>query len=228
MITFKHKKTRTFLKYTLPFVLTPAVLAAGVFVFEEKQYAFIMMVMAVLSFILFAAGIEKKKTGTRRLVLTGIIAALSIIGRFIPIFKPVAALTILCGMYLGPEAGFLCGSVTALVSNFYFGQGPWTPFQMLAWGLTGFFAGIASVTLRRSKIILYAFGALSGIAFSFIMDIWTVLWYSGEFSAKLYLAALATAVPYTAAYAVSNVIFLILLAGPFGEKLSRIKNKYGI
>lgn len=228
MITFKHEKTRKTLKYLLPFVLAPALLAAGVFVFEEKQYALIMLVMAMLSFVLFAAGIERRKTGTRRLVLTGILSALAIVGRFIPVFKPVAAITILCGMYLGPEAGFLCGSVTALVSNFYFGQGPWTPFQMLAWGLIGFFAGLISKGLLRSRILLYVFGALSGIAFSLIMDVWTVLWYNGVFNIDMYLAALATAVPYTVAYAVSNVLFLVLLAGPFGEKLSRIKTKYGI
>ena len=59
------------------------------------------------------------------------------------------------------------------------------------------------------------------------MDIWTVLWYNGSFSPALYTAALATALPYTVLYAVSNVVFLNLLSRPFGEKLDRVRIKYG-
>ena len=101
-------------------------------------------------------------------------------------------------------------------------------FQMLAWGLIGLFAGIFSEKLLKSRALLLIYGALTGIAYSFIMDIWTVLWYNRGFDIKLYLAALVSAVPYTVSYAVSNVLFLYLLAKPFGEKLSRIKTKSGV
>ena len=154
--------------------------------------------------------------------------ALSIAGRFIPFFKPVTAITILTAIYLGGEAGFLVGSFSALLSNFYFGQGPWTAFQMLAWGLIGLFAGFLAKPLEKSKTALLVYGVLSGIAFSFIMDVWTVLWYNGSFNISLYLAALTTAIPHTVLYAVSNFIFLLLLSKPFGEKLNRIKIKYGV
>ena len=66
------------------------------------------------------------------------------------------------------------------------------------------------------------------MAYSFIMDIWTVLWYGEGFNWSLYLAALATALPYTIGYAVSNVVFLLVLGRPFGEKLQRVKIKYGV
>ena len=66
------------------------------------------------------------------------------------------------------------------------------------------------------------------MAYSLIMDVWTVLWYNGGFSSQLYAAALTAALPITLMYAVSNVIFLLLIARPFGEKLERIKTKYGV
>ena len=228
MLTIKNKKLRTVLKVLIPFVIIPILAFLGSTVFEEKKPIFVSHSVAVLSVILFITGFEKKQTGTRRQVLVSIMIALSIAGRFIPFFKPVTAITILTAIYLGGEAGFLVGSFSALLSNFYFGQGPWTAFQMLAWGLIGLFAGFLAKPLEKSKTALLVYGVLSGIAFSFIMDVWTVLWYNGSFNISLYLAALTTAIPHTVLYAVSNFIFLLLLSKPFGEKLNRIKIKYGV
>ena len=228
MLTIKNKKLRTVLKVLIPFVIIPILAFLGSTVFEEKKHIFVSLSVAVLSVILFITGFEKKQTGTRRQVLVSIMIALSIAGRFIPFFKPVTAITILTAIYLGGEAGFLVGSFSALVSNFYFGQGPWTAVQMLAWGLIGLFAGFLAKPLEKSKTALLVYGVLSGIAFSFIMDVWPVLWYNGSFNISLYLAALTTAIPHTVLYAVSNFIFLLLLSKPFGEKLNRIKIKYGV
>lgn len=228
MIVIKSEPVRRLLKIAIPLVLAPAAVAVGVFVFDEKRYAFVSLIMTLLALLLFISSYEKKKTGTRRLIIVAVMVALSVTGRFIPLFKPITALTVLTAIYLGSESGFLVGAMSAVISNFYFGQGPWTPFQMLAWGLIGLVAGFIAYPLKRNKILLIVYGVLSGIIYSFIMDIWTVLWYNGTFSPALYLSALATAVPYTVLYAVSNVIFLWLFAKPFGEKLERVKIKYGV
>ena len=76
--------------------------------------------------------------------------------------------------------------------------------------------------------LLLIYGALCGVMYSFIMDIWTVLWYNKGFSLGLYGAALVSAIPYTLSYMVSNVLFLALLFKPFGVKLERVRVKYGI
>ena len=131
-------------------------------------------------------------------------------------------------MYFGGEAGFLTGALSAVISNFYFGQGPWTPFQMFSWGIIGFFAGLIAEPLKRSRIILSVYAVLSGVLYSFLMDVWTVLWADGYFNISRYLAALASAVPFTAVYAVSNLVFLLLLARPIGKILERIKTKYAL
>ncbi len=227
MITIDNVKARSVLKILIPVVLIPAAVAAGALISNGKWYVYATFAVAVLSTVLFICGFEKKKTGSRRLVAVCVMVALSVVGRFIPLLKPVAALTAITGMYLGGEAGFLCGALSALISNFYFGHGPWTPFQMLAWGLIGLMAGFMGKTLMKSRAALYVFGAISGVFFSLIMDVWTVLW-TGAFDASLYLSAIAAAVPHTAIYAASNVLFLILTAKPLGEKLNRLKIRYGV
>lgn len=224
----ENAKLRSFLKIAVPFVLIPGVVALGVFVFDEKRYAFVSIAVSALSLLLFAAGFEKKKTGTRRLIIVVVMVALSVTGRFIPFFKPVTALTVITAVYLGGEAGFLTGALSAVISNFYFGQGPWTPFQMLAWGLIGLFAGFLAKPLKKSRVCLALYAAAAGVLYSAVMDVWTVLWYSASPTAEMYLAAVGTALPFTALYAVSNVVFLLLLGKPFGEKLERVKLKYGV
>ena len=216
------------LRIVIPAIAIPAVVAAGVVLFDEKRWAFVTLAVTLFSLALFLCGFEQRKTGARRAVAVAVMTALSVAGRFIPLFKPVTALTVITAIYLGGEAGFLVGALSAVISNFYFGQGPWTPFQMFAWGMIGLLAGLLAGWLRKSRVLLLVYGLFAGVAFSLLMDVWTVLWYSGGLSWAAYLAAIVSAAPYTALYAVSNVIFLLLCAKPFGEKLERIRTKYGI
>ena len=232
MTVIKNAALRRAIKITVPFVLIPGIVILGAVVFNEKRYAWISLAVAALSIILFCAGFEKKTVGTRRLVIIAVMTAMSVVGRLIfaliPGFKPITAIVVITAVWLGGESGFLVGALSALISNFTFGQGPWTPFQMLAWGMIGLLAGFLSAPLRKSRAALAVYGVFAGVAYSFIMDVWTVLWYQGTFSLPMYLAALGTAVPYTVSYAVSNVVFLLLLGRPFGEKLERVKLKYGV
>lgn len=224
----RSKKLRNLIRIITPFVLIPLVAILGTVIFDAKKHIFISLFVAVLSLLVFATGFERKSTGSRRLVISAVMIALSVVGRMIPVFKPVTAMTIISAVYLGPEAGFLVGSMSALLSNFFFGQGPWTPFQMLGWGLIGFIAGLLSKQLKKSRILLLIYGLVSGITYSFVMDIWTVLWHQGGFDLDLYIASIVTALPHTILYAVSNCAFLWLLAPAFGRKLERIKIKYGV
>lgn len=229
MIVIKNAFVRRCLGIVISIVLIPLLVIAGALLINEKQYLWVSLGVALLSLALFAVGFDKKAVGTRRLVLCSVMTALSAAGRVvIPFFKPVTALVMITAMYFGREAGFLVGALSALLSNMYFGQGPWTPFQMLAWGLIGYAAGLMSTPLKKSKTVLLIFGALSGVLYSLLVDVWSVLWYNGTFSWSLYAASLLTALPHTVLYAVSNVIFLALAAKPFGDKLGRICIKYGV
>ncbi len=213
-------------------LLIPVVVAAGALVFQAKYYAYCSLCIAVLSCVPLFYAYERKESSSKELTVLAVMTALSAAGRLIfawlPGFKPTTAICVIIGIWLGKEAGFVVGALSAVVSNFYFGQGPWTPFQMFAWGFLGFFAGLLAFPLKKSRIALCSFGALAGVMFSLTMDIWTTLWADGTFRLSRYLASVLSALPVTAEYAVSNVVFLLLLAKPIGEKLERIKKKYGL
>lgn len=228
MLMIKNERAAFAVRYAVPFVLVPAAAVAGTLLLDEGKHLLVSIFAAALSLLLFAAGFDKRRIGTRRMVICAVMTALAFAGRFIPFLNPITAMAIITGIYMGCEAGFTVGALAALLSNFYFGQGPWTVFQMLAWGLIGFIAGLLSAPLKKSRIALLTYGVLCGALYSFIMDIWTVLWYNRGFSLSLYGAAIASAIPYTASYIVSNVLFLLLLFKPFGVKLERVKTKYGI
>ncbi len=228
MIVIRNVRLRKTLNVLTSFVLMPALAAAGAYLLKGKHYLLVALGMAVLAMLLFITGFERKTTGTRRLVIVAVMTALCIVGRFIPLFKPITALTVITAMYLGGEAGFLTGALGALLSNFYFGQGPWTPFQMIAWGMIGLASGWLQSSLQKSRAFLLLWGVGCGVLYSMAMDVWTVLWYDGGFRWELYLTSLIAALPHTALYAVSNFAFLWFLAKPFGEKLERVRTKYGV
>ena len=129
----------------------------------DRNYWFVSMSLIILAIWLFFSLFESRKPRAREIVPIAVMSAIAAIGRFafamLPQFKPVAAIVIITGMSFGPEAGFLTGAVSALVSNFFFGQGPWTPWQMFAFGVLGFLAGllykykiiINFITLKRKK-----------------------------------------------------------------------------
>ena len=227
-MVIKSSFLRKFLKFAVPFLFIPVCVLLGVFVLDEKRYVFVSLAVTVFVLLLFVSGFEKKKTGTRRLVLCAVMVALSVVGRFIPFFKPITALTVITAVYIGSEAGFFVGALSAVISNFFFGQGPWTPFQMLAWGLIGFFAGLLGDKLKGRRVPLVIFGVAAGAVYSLVMDVWSVMWFSGGLDAGTYLDAVVAALPHTALYSFSNAAFLWLISKPFGEKLERVKLKYDV
>lgn len=227
MRMIEHKKTRIVLSWILPLLIMPPVVYLSTKL-DSRYTAGMILLMVALTLLLFLSGINRKEIGTRRMVLSAIFIGMAIAGRALPILKPVTALTILAAMYLGKEAGFLVGAFSAVLSNFFFGQGPWTPFQMLAWGLIGWLAGILAIPLQTHRWLMLGYGAITGLGYSMLMDIWTVLWHYEDFSAAYYGTVLITAMPHTLLYVGGNVLFLAVLGKPIGDKLLRIQKKYGI
>ncbi len=227
-----NKKRRLF---SILFLLIsiPLIIVIGVKLFNDRKYNLISMILALISCLPFFIRFENRKPQTREIVTIVVMASITAISRIIfaplPGFKPVTALVAITGMAFGPEAGFLTGSISALVSNMALGQGPWTPFQMMAWGLLGFIAGVLSkFNLMKNKFVLVLYSVFAGILYSLIMDIWNVLSIDGLFTLERYKIAIIAALPFTVIYIVSNIFFLLLLDKPIGKKLERIKTKYGL
>ena len=227
------KNIRVIISLIIIFIVIPLVMYAGITMFGDRKYYFISIMIMILACVPFVLSFERRKPQPREILTIAVMSAISVAGRCLfvvtPGFKPVAAITAITGFSLGAEAGFLTGATSALVSNMFFGQGPWTPFQMFTWGMIGFIAGLLGKTgVMHKKIPLILFGIFAGVFFSFGMDIWGSVSMYGVFSWEAYVLALSSAVPFTIIYAISNIIFLLLLTKPISEKLERIKHKYGI
>ncbi|MBD8031545.1 ECF transporter S component [Solibacillus ferritrahens] len=227
-----QKRLSLIISLVIIFIFIPLTLYAGIVLFNDRKYYFISIMIIILASIPFFLSFERRKPQPREILIIAVMSAISVTGRALfvitPGFKPVAAIAAITGFSLGAEAGFLTGAISALVSNMFFGQGPWTPFQMFMWGMIGFIGGLLGRTgIMHKKIPLILFGIFAGILFSFGMDIWGTMSLYGVFSMEAYIVALTSAVPFTIVYAVSNVIFLLILARPIREKLERINNKYG-
>ncbi|MFJ6975905.1 MAG: ECF transporter S component [Ligilactobacillus ruminis] len=164
--------------------------------------------------------------------ITAVLTALSVVGRivFTPIagFKPCTAIIIIAGVSLGADAGFICGALTALISNIYFGQGMWTLFQMVSWGLIGVLSGIFRSQLDKHKWKIYLFGAFSGVLYSFIMDVFSVIWQDRGFNLARFIAYAAGSAPFCAVYAFSNVVFLLILGPRMIRSIGRVVLKYDL
>lgn len=205
---------------------------ADIILFRGKYYDIASLIFAFLSCLPFYITFDKTKATSKEIMIIALMTAFSVCGRimfsFIPFFKPITAFTIISGMYLSAPVGFICGSFSALISNIYFGQGPWTLFQMISWGIIGFLSGVIGEKLLEKRIVLIIFAFFSGILFSLIMDLWTVLNIDKEFNFSRYLVQLISSFPIMIVYSLSNVLFLILLQKPIGKKLKRAKKRYGI
>lgn len=222
------------LSYLIILLLIPLAIALGVYLFKDRKYNLISIIIAFMSCIPFFYSYEKGKSGTRQMVILAVMVAISVVGRFIfaviPGFKPVTAIVVITAIYFGAEAGFLSGALSAIISNLYFGQGPWTPFQMFSWGMIGFIAGLPLIrkVLLKNNIALAIYGIFAGVLFSLMMDIWGVLVIDGTFNLSRYVVMVISSLKFMIIYAVSNVVFLLLTIKPFGEKLDRMKLKFGI
>ncbi|MER1986525.1 MAG: ECF transporter S component [Solibacillus sp.] len=228
-----QSKRRLIISVLVFFIFMPLTLYMGITYLGDRKYYLISVALILLACVPFVLSFERRKPQPREILMIAVMSAISVAGRCLfvatPGFKPVSAITAITGFALGAEAGFLTGATSALVSNMFFGQGPWTPFQMFTWGMIGFIAGLLGKTGQmHKKIPLILFGIFAGIFFSFGMDIWGALSTVGLFNWEAYVLALSTAVPFTIIYAVSNIIFLLLLAKPIREKLERVKTKYGV
>ncbi|MBQ2926882.1 MAG: ECF transporter S component [Ruminiclostridium sp.] len=178
---------------------------------------------------------EGRKPQARELVLIAALCAIGVAGRaaffMLPNFKPVTALTIIAGVALGGETGFLVGAMTMLASNILFSQGPWTPWQMFAMGIIGFLAGVLfrKGWLRRTRGALAAFGVLAVLLiYGGIMNPASALLWTQSLEWEILLTYYLTGIPMDCVHAASTGLFLWFGAEPLLEKLDRIKVKYGL
>ena len=226
---------RTTVAAVLILLLIPLTLFVGETYLAGRKYYFIGLLILLESMIPFFLIFESRKPKARELVIIAVLCAIGVASRaaffMLPQFKPVMALTIIAGVALGGETGFLVGAMTILVSNIMFSQGPWMPWQMFCMGIIGFLAGVLfrKGWLRRSRVSLCTFGALSAILiYGGIMNPASALMWLNEVSLDILLTYYVSGFPMDCVHASATWLFLWFAAEPFLEKLDRIKVKYGL
>lgn len=215
--------------------MMPATIAIGVLFLGDRQYYFISLMIIVYAMIPFFMVFEKRKPQAREMIVITVLAAIAVAGRaaffMLPQFKPVTAIVIIAAVCFGGEAGFLVGVLAGFVSNFFFMQGPWTPWQMFSFGIIGLIAGVVfkKGRVKPTRIPLCIFGGLAALfAYGGIMSIQGAASTFTELSLEEFLSMFAIGFWFNMIHAIATSLFLLLISQPFIEKLERIKLKYGM
>ena len=244
-------------RHTLSIVLevvalfaTPIILAVEMIYFPDFT-AVSSIILEIISVALFMLSFETQEPSVAKLVPTAVFSALGAAGRiaFAPLayVKPVSAVAIFAGAFLGRHAGFLVGALSALLSNVFFGQGSWTPWQMYAWGLVGYLGGLlATFTPAHSSaasqqgssqgekphkfppFLLMAWAFISGPFFGLVMNVYFVIGFVHPLTLESALLAFAASVPLDLTHGVATLIFLVLLWLPWQTSVDRILTKYNL
>lgn len=229
------RRGRTVFAALLICAAIPALLVLGSRVWDNRKYYLVSMLVIVLAMLPFAVKFEHRRPQARELVILAVMTAIGVAGRaafaMLPQFKPVVAVVIVTGVAFGGEAGFITGAAIAFLSNFFFGQGPWTPWQMFGFGIIGFLAGLlfAPGRLRARRLPLCIFGGLATLViYGLTLDSASVLMLSGAVTWQALLASYASGLVFNVIHAAATVVFLALAGEPLLRKLDRIKTKYGI
>ena len=202
-----------------------------------REYYVISIVIIIAAILWFMWSFERRKPQEREVVMLAVMTAMAVVGRAIfivtPQFKPCAAIIIITGIMFGKQSGFLCGVLTAFVSNFIFGQGPWTPWQMIAFGLVGLVSAIIFNGKREyyadNRILLGIYGFLiTFLLYGFIMDTSTVLTYTDKLRSSTFMATYLSGLYFNIIHGLSTLIFLLILSKSIFSKIRRLKVKYGM
>ncbi len=239
-VKIQQKTSRTLSKCTIAaavmiLIAIPFTIYAGIRFFGDRRYYLISMLIILETMIPFTMAFESRKPQARELVIISVMCAIAVGGRaaffMLPQFKPVLAVIIITGVCFGGETGFLTGAVTGFVSNFFFGQGPWTPWQMFSLGIIGFIAGILfkKGILRKTRISLCIFGFLAALViYGGIMNPASVIMQQVKITPQMILSSYIMGIPFDLIHALSTAFFLWFISEPMLDKLERIKIKYGL
>lgn len=224
---------RVFAAAELPALVAVPVALVGLSLAGIRATAGLSLAVALVSVSMLLASFEASRPALRQLMPTAVLAAVAAAGRVLfsplPDVKPVSAIAIVAGAALGRRSGFVVGAMAALLSNFFFGQGPWTPWQMYAWGLVGYVGGIlGEKNLLSRAVVLYGWGFLSALVYGLILNGYHVLGHVQPLTWPAVLAACAASLPLDVTHGVATVAFLAAIWLPWGRAIRRVVAKYDL
>ncbi len=232
----EHRLTqRTIIATLMILIFIPLTIYFGIYYLNDRKYYIISLLVIIETMIPFVMVFENRKPQAREIIIIAVLCAIAVAGRaaffMLPQFKPVISIVIIAGLCFGGEAGFLVGAVSGFISNFFAGQGPWTPWQMFGFGIIGFLAGVLfqKGILKRNKIALCIFGGITTFfIYGFLLNTASIFMVQSMITWEIIILACLRGVPFDLIHAGATMIFLWLIADPMLEKLDRIKVKYGL
>ena len=213
--------------------LLPITLYVGMHI-SGRGYYIIGTAIIVELMLPFFMRFEGRKVEARELVVVAVLCALAVGGRVVipvPNFKAAFAIIIISGISFGPETGYMVGAITALVSNFFYGQGPYTPWQMMAYGAGGMLTGFIFLNkrMRKESWLLALVGFVIVVAWiGPLLDSSQVFLMMPEVNKITFAAALVSGFPINVSQGICTAFILYFFGNPLLDKLERIKLKYGI
>ena len=200
----------------------------------NRDYLGVSLCVLFLCALPFLAIYTKRKIRAREVIMLLVMSAIAVAFRaaFIMVdnFKPMCAIIMICGAGLGPQAGLLCGAVSCFASNFIFGQGPWTPWQMLAYAAAGFVFGLLFSGKKRGEpLVMASAGAvITFLLVGFILDTSAIFTMGNMIDVSRIWPVYRSGIPVNLIHAAASFLTVFFLARPMLERLDRIKLKYGM
>ena len=199
----------------------------------QGNWGLLAVVIICLTILFLYWGFEAGPATTREIAVIAVLAAIAGLGRIslvaVPSVQPVTFLVIIAGYVFGARTGFMVGATAALASNFFLGQGPWTPWQMFAWGLAGVSAGYFGKLFpaaRKGPMVVFHFAW--GYLFGCIMNIWTWIAFIFPLSCQSFLVTYAASFWFDTMHGAGNVLFYLFFGTAAINILQRIKRKLEI
>ena len=203
-------------------------------------YAIGSLVAALLLIFIFHKVFHIEKKSAREIMMLVILIALTVLGNLASVqvlpFQFGTAMVIISAVGFGPEAGFIVGAMARLIVNFAQGQGPWTPWEMMGWGILGILTGVffakREKNTLKNDIILVGWTFLSVfLLYGTLMNLFTFLFavrYAGNDSiSNIFIRTYTAGIPYDLLHAGRAAIAVFLLSNPVLKRIDRIKVKYG-
>ncbi len=225
----------TVLSAVLFAVFLPAILFLSIRFLDSSDYYFSAAIIVIAAIIPFFFFFENRKIKTSELVTVALTVALAVSARavtaFLPQVKPTCAVIIVAAAAFGANAGFVTGCVSMLISNLFFGQGMFTPFQMLGMGLVGFFCGLIfcgrKISQNRFAVSLIG-GIMTFFVYGIAVDTCSVLMLAANLSFKSAVGIYLAGVPFNLIHAATTALLLFFIGKPAADKFARLRVKYGI
>ena len=196
----------------------------------DVNWALFSVIILGLAMVAFFWRFERSWAGSKEIALIATMATLAAVSRVpfaaIMSFQPTTFIVMISGYVFGPQTGFVTGAVAALVSNFFLGQGPWTPWQMFCWGMCGVAAGLLAGRSREFKAVPFTLlGGICGYLFGWTMNIWHWVGFIYPLTLKTFMATYIASFPFDTIHAAGNIIFAVIFGRTFYDILVRFKKR---